>query len=148
MRHLFLLCLCGCVLLLAGFAWPHGASALGAQLVAPGATSPLLPVQRIDEALARLPTRQGFVHNAEGVPLFWRALDPGAYRLDYAYAAGAAMDFELDFTAPQAVSAPRGTVLLLHGWMMDGGSLLPWSLQLAQAGYRSISLDLRNHGRS
>ena len=150
MRRLFLLCLCGCVLLLVGFASPDGARALGAQLVAPSATSPLLPVQRIDEALSRLPHREGFVRNADGVPLFWRALDPGDYRLDYAYSAGDTqhMDFELDFATPKAATAPRGTVLLLHGWMMDGGSLLPWSLQLAQAGYRTISLDLRNHGRS
>ena len=150
MRRLILFCLCGCVLLLAGFAWPDGSRALGGQLVAPGGVSQLLPVRRIDDALARLPHREGFVHNADGVALFWRAIDPGAYRLDYAYRAGDTqhMDFELDFSTPQAATAPRGTVLLLHGWMMDGGSLLPWSLQLAQAGYRTISLDLRNHGRS
>jgi len=150
MRRLFLYCLCGCVLLQAGFAWPDGGRALGGHLVAPGGVSPLLPVQRIDDALARLPHREGFVHNADGVPLYWRALDPGAYRLDYAYrpAATRPMEFELAFSAPEATTVPRGTVLLLHGWMMDGGSLLPWSLQLAQAGYRTISLDLRNHGRS
>ena len=39
-------------------------------------------------------------------------------------------------------------MVLLHGWMMDGDSLLPWALQFAQHGYRSISLDLRNHGHS
>lgn len=150
MRRLLSLCLCACMLLLAGFAWPDGAGALGGQLVAPGGVSPLLPTGRIERALARLPHREGFVHNADGVPLYWRALDPGAYRLDYAYRAGTTehMDFELDFSTPQVATAPRGTVLLLHGWMMDGGSLLPWSLQLAQAGYRTISLDLRNHGRS
>lgn len=39
-------------------------------------------------------------------------------------------------------------MVLLHGWMMDGDSLLPWSLELAQAGYRVITIDLRNHGHS
>ena len=39
-------------------------------------------------------------------------------------------------------------MILLHGWMMDGGSLLPWALELAQQGYRTVALDLRNHGRS
>ena len=31
---------------------------------------------------------------------------------------------------------------------MDGGSLLPWSLALGQAGYRTVAIDLRNHGHS
>ena len=42
----------------------------------------------------------------------------------------------------------RGTVVLLHGWMMNGDSMLPWSLQLAESGYRVVTLDLRNHGQS
>lgn len=32
--------------------------------------------------------------------------------------------------------------------MMNGDSMLPWSLQLAQSGYRAITIDLRNHGHS
>ncbi len=140
-------------LLLAGFAWPGGDAALGRRLVEPGGASPLLPTARIEQALQRLPHREGVVTTSTGVPLFWRALDPGAYRLDYAYRPDGSergrMDFALDFSAPAATgTAPRGTVLLLHGWMMDGGSLLPWALQPAQAGYRTISIDLRNHGRS
>ena len=149
-RALLLLFAC---LLLAGFASPDGSTALGKRLVAPGGTSPLLPVSRIERATARLPHREGVVTTSGNVDVFWRAFDPGAYRLDYAYQAGShaqpRMDFSLDFQAPAPFAAPpRGTVLLLHGWMMDGGSLLPWSLQLAQAGYRTISIDLRNHGRS
>lgn len=148
-RALPLLCAC---LLLAGFAWPGAGEALGMRLVAPGGASPLLPTARIDQALARLPRRDGYVSGSGGVRLYWRALDPGAWRLDYAYRPDGSergrMDFALEFTAPETTVRPRGTVLLLHGWMMDGSSLLPWSLQLAQAGYRSISLDLRNHGRS
>lgn len=142
-----------CLLLLAGFTWPGSEVALSQRLVAPGAGSPLLQPARIERAFARLPHRDGYVETASGVALFWRALDPGAYHLAYAYRPGGSrrgrMDFALDFDAPAPFDAPpRGTVLLLHGWMMDGGSLLPWALQLAQAGYRSISLDLRNHGRS
>lgn len=149
-RALLLLSAC---LLLAGFAWPDGGDALARRLVAPGGTSPLLPVERIARTTARLPHREGTVTTPEGVRVFWRAFDPGAYRMDYAYRAGTdgrpRMDFSLDAHAPSRFQAPpRGTVVLLHGWMMDGGSLLPWSLQLAQAGYRTIALDLRNHGRS
>ena len=39
-------------------------------------------------------------------------------------------------------------MVLLHGWMMDGDSLLPWSLTFARAGYRVLTMDLRNHGHS
>ena len=147
-----LLFLCAC-LLLAGFAWPDAADMLGKRLVAPGGSSPILPTARIDRALARLPHREGYVATSAGVGLFWRAFDPGDYVLDYAYRPDGTqhgrMQFDLDFAVPRRTPiAPRGTVVLLHGWMMDGGSLLPWSLQLAQAGYRTISIDLRNHGRS
>ncbi len=149
-RALLLLCAC---LLLAGFAWPAGDVALSARLVAPGGASPLLQHDRIEQAFRRLPHREGTVATSAGVDVFWRALDPGAYRLHYDYRPDGSqrgrMDFSLDFAVPApAAGTPRGTVLLLHGWMMDGGSLLPWALQLAQAGYRTISLDLRNHGRS
>ncbi len=149
-RALLILCAC---LLLAGFAWPDAAEALGKRLVAPGGVSPILPTARIERSIAQLPHRQGWVETSAGVRLFWRAFDPGAYRLDYAYRPDGSqrgrMQFDLDARTPVAYAgAPRGTVVLLHGWMMDGGSLLPWSLQLAQAGYRTISLDLRNHGRS
>ncbi|TDK24415.1 alpha/beta fold hydrolase [Luteimonas aestuarii] len=152
MRRALLLSL-ACLLLLAGFAWPAPEAALSQRLVAPGAASPLLQPGRIEQAFARLPHREGYVDVSSGIALYWRTLDPGAYRLDYAYRTGGGqpgrMDFALDFSAPTPFDAPpRGTVLLLHGWMMDGGSLLPWSLQLAQAGYRTITIDLRNHGRS
>ncbi|HOU66124.1 MAG TPA: alpha/beta hydrolase, partial [Thermomonas sp.] len=139
-RALLILCAC---LLLAGFAWPDAADMLGKRLVAPGGVSPILPTTRIEASIARLPHRQGWVSTSAGVKLFWRAFDPGAYRLDYAYrpdgTQAGRMQFDLDAAAPvRYPGAPRGTVVLLHGWMMDGGSLLPWSLQLAQAGYRTI----------
>lgn len=147
-----LLPLCTC-LLLAGFVWPDGPRALGAQLVAPAGVSPLLPTQRIEDAVARLPHREGRITTSARVEVFWRSFDPGQYGLDYDYRPDGShrgrMDFSLYAHAPSLQPVqPRGTVLLLHGWMMDGGSLLPWALQLAQAGYRTISLDLRNHGRS
>ncbi|UNK42963.1 alpha/beta hydrolase [Luteimonas sp. S4-F44] len=141
-------------LLVAGFSsWPGLAASLAAHLVTPDGASPLLPQARLEAAYARLPHRSGYVTTTSGVALFWRALDPGDYRMDYAWTRppgeGAPLDVHLDFQPPVATgAATRGTVVLLHGWMMDGGSLLPWSLALAQAGYRTITLDLRNHGRS
>lgn len=149
------LALAGVCVMLAGFALssPMPPLSLSARLAAPGGTSPMVPTARIDALLARLPHRQGMVPGSEGVALHWLALDPGDYRLQYRYLGkgGRFPEFSLDATAPAADAtppAPRGTVILLHGWMMDGGSLLPWALELAQDGYRTIALDLRNHGRS
>jgi pimeloyl-ACP methyl ester carboxylesterase len=152
-RLLLLACAC---LLLTGYAWSTASTSLSERLVAPGGVSPLLPEQRIAAALAKLPNRSGRIQTPAGVPLFWRAIDPGDYRMRYRFrgigsdaAHPEQLDFSLDFSAPRTAPAtPRGTVILLHGWMMDGDSLLPWALQLAQAGYRSISIDLRNHGQS
>ena len=156
-----LLLVAGACLLLAGFTHSRTrdladpASALGARLAAPGGVSPLLPRARIEALLATLPTRSGHVTTPDGVPVYWRALDPGDYRLRYAYQGipgdeDSRMRYALSAQAPTHADAPppRGTVVLLHGWMMDGGSLLPWSLALAEHGYRTIALDLRNHGRS
>lgn len=42
----------------------------------------------------------------------------------------------------------RGTVVYLHGWGLDGGSMLAWALALADAGYDGVAVDLRNHGGS
>lgn len=156
MRLLLLACAC---LLLAGFTHSRTrdladpASALGARLVAPGGVSPLLPSAKIEALLATVPTRSGQILTPDGVPVFWRALDPGDYRMHYAWLGAHGgqrqrMDYTLSMQAPDHAVAPRGTVVLLHGWMMDGGSLLPWSVELAQRGYRTITVDLRNHGRS
>lgn len=151
LRLLALACVC---LSLVGFTSTHLPTlSLSDRLAAPGGVSPLLPRERIEALLTRLPHRNGFVTPAGGARLYWRAIDPGDYGMRYRYEGGTAdnrMDFDLDIAAPQAAPAiaPRGTVVLLHGWMMDSGSLLPWALELAQAGYRTIGIDLRNHGRS
>ena len=145
-----------CCLGAAGLGWATGHDALGERLIAPGGVSPLMDDENIAAALATLPNRSGLVATGAGIPLFWRALDPGDYRMRYAFSGlrtgadgHARLDYALAFEVPATPPpAPRGTVVLLHGWMMDGDSLLPWALALAQAGYRTITIDLRNHGRS
>lgn len=47
--------------------------------------STLLDTARISEAVAAVPNRHGFVTGRAGVPLFWRAFDPGRYGLRYQY---------------------------------------------------------------
>ncbi|MGY0651289.1 alpha/beta hydrolase [Luteimonas sp. A537] len=139
-------------LLIAGFFWPGIADALATQLVAPGGTSSLLPPGPINAALARLHDRDGHVTTGDGVDVFWRAIDPGDYRLRMSWPEGTTVADTfptLDFLAPSSPAPePRGTVVLLHGWMMHGDSMLPWALRLGEAGYRTIAIDLRNHGRS
>lgn len=140
-------------LLAAGFSsWPGMSASLAGLLVAPGGTSPLLPPAPINAALARLRDRSGHVTTGDGLDVFWRAVDPGDYDLSLSWPAGetVADTFpDLDFRVPAApADAPRGTVVLLHGWMMHGDSMLPWALRLGEAGYRTIAIDLRNHGRS
>jgi len=43
---------------------------------------------------------------------------------------------------------PKGTVLLLHGYLQNKNYVTPWAVKLAQAGYRCAVVDLRGHGAS
>jgi pimeloyl-ACP methyl ester carboxylesterase len=158
MKRLLLLLLAGAGLWLAACSSLDSSAAstsLSDRLVAPGGVSTLLDTARISEAVAAVPNRHGFVTGRAGVPLFWRAFDPGRYGLRYQYLAqhhenGEPLNTGLQLALPHPFKpqAPRGTVVLLHGWMMNGDSMLPWSLQLAESGYRVITIDLRNHGQS
>lgn len=44
--------------------------------------------------------------------------------------------------------APRGTVILLHGYGEAQFAMLPWGLRLAEEGWRCVLVDLRGHGAS
>jgi len=44
--------------------------------------------------------------------------------------------------------SPRGTILVLHGVLARGATMLPVAEGLARAGYRAVLPDLRGHGRS
>lgn len=45
-------------------------------------------------------------------------------------------------------AAPRGTVLLLHGYGLAQFSMMPWAFRLADEGWRCVLVDLRGHGKS
>jgi pimeloyl-ACP methyl ester carboxylesterase len=57
--------------------------------------------------------------------------------------------FDTDNSSPApAQIATRGTIVYLHGWSLDGSTMLPWAMALAERGYRGIAVDLRNAGGS
>jgi pimeloyl-ACP methyl ester carboxylesterase len=87
------------------------------------------------------------------------AIEPGDYgfrydlRLSYPEGGDPRVDrFEVGWRpAAQRVpwqGPPRGTVLLLHGYLQDKRSVTPWALALAEAGFRCALVDLRGHGAS
>jgi pimeloyl-ACP methyl ester carboxylesterase len=45
-------------------------------------------------------------------------------------------------------AAPRGTVVLLHGYGVAQFAMAPWALRLAEDGWRCVLVDLRGHGKS
>ena len=47
-----------------------------------------------------------------------------------------------------AVDGPAPTVVVLHGWGANASLLLPIAPYLHEAGYHTLFLDARNHGRS
>lgn len=59
-----------------------------------------------------------------------------------------AFHFSFDHAATPRALPVRGTVVYLHGWGMDGSTMLPWAWALAERGYRGIAVDLRNFGDS
>jgi pimeloyl-ACP methyl ester carboxylesterase len=44
--------------------------------------------------------------------------------------------------------APKGTILILHGYRDSKECMMHWALYLAQKGYRCVLADFRGHGRS
>lgn len=45
-------------------------------------------------------------------------------------------------------SAPKGTILVIHGFLSKSNSMLKRARELAEVGYRSVLVDLRGNGRS
>ncbi len=86
-----------------------------------------------------------------GPEIAYAVLEPRDYRLDYRYRRQGdemGMSFEFQAPAPRLPGPVRGTVVLLHGWTMDASTQGLWGMALAGQGYRTVLLDLRNHGFS
>lgn len=88
----------------------------------------------------------------DGPELAYRVVKPTAYGMEYHYArSDDGVEFRFNLGNPPEERAPvatTGTVVLLHGWGMDGSSMLPWALGLAENGWQAVMVDLRNHGAS
>jgi pimeloyl-ACP methyl ester carboxylesterase len=54
----------------------------------------------------------------------------------------------LDPAEPKNARMPLGTILVLHGFYDCKELVAHWALFLAEAGYRTVLVDLRGHGRS
>jgi len=89
--------------------------------------------------------------------LCYRIVEPADYHLTISstnWIAHGRKEFEFDFHADVPgrtniwTSAPRGTVVLLHGYGLAQFSMAPWALRLAQEGWRCVLVDLRGHGKS
>jgi pimeloyl-ACP methyl ester carboxylesterase len=89
--------------------------------------------------------------------LCYRVIEPADYHLKISstnWLEQGRKQFEFDFHADLPgqsnvwTSAPRGTVVLLHGYGLAQFSMAPWALRLAQEGWRCVLVDLRGHGKS
>jgi len=89
--------------------------------------------------------------------LCYRIVEPADYHLKISstnWLEDGRRQFEFTFHADLPggsnawTSAPRGTVVLLHGYGLAQFSMAPWALRLAQEGWRCVLVDLRGHGKS
>ena len=89
--------------------------------------------------------------------LFYRVVPPGDYHLsvvatNWMNRGKPRHRFTFRADLPGATNgftaAPRGTVVLLHGFGLDQACMAPWAIRLAEAGWRCVLVDLRGHGDS
>jgi len=84
-------------------------------------------------------------------------IEPGDYRHEYELMVQSADPSKPRYAVttrwePLPAGAPRlepkGTIVLLHGFWLSREAVLHWAIHLAQAGYRTVPVDLRGHGAS
>ena len=136
---------------------------LARSVVAPPNKSGIKPLFADGDILRRAPETFAATWTLEVGPpraqIAVASIEPG----DYGFTYDLQMDYPqgkepkiLRFTAdwrPASAKVPftqtpRGTVLLLHGYLQNRNSVTPWAVKLAQAGFRCIVFDLRGHGES
>jgi pimeloyl-ACP methyl ester carboxylesterase len=87
----------------------------------------------------------------------YRVINPGEYQLQESVTNWSELglkrtQFDFRTVLPgqtnEWTAAPRGTVILLHGYALAQFSMAPWAIRLAEAGWRCVLVDLRGHGQS
>jgi pimeloyl-ACP methyl ester carboxylesterase len=85
----------------------------------------------------------------DGVTLSYGTVAPAARGMEYTISRGTgSMTFKMRVREESRSVPSVGSVVFLHGWGLDASSMLPWALALSELGYRGVTVDLRNHGRS
>lgn len=136
---------------------------LAQQVVAPPNKSGIKPIFWDSPVVARGPIAYAEtwkIHMAEPpADIAVSSVEPGDYGLQYdlrlSYPEGRVPNID-SFNAywrpatevARRTEPPLGTIVLIHGYLMDKRFLVPWAVELAQAGYRCALVDLRGHGES
>lgn len=154
-----MLCAAGAGLLLSGCV----SSLLAQKIVAPPNRSGIKPLFADWEVLKHAPEAFDDTWMVDVGPppakLSVATVEPGDYgmvyelRLSYPEGKAPNVDFFHSYWKPAKQRAPRtgpprGTVLLLHGYLQNKNYVTPWAVRLAQAGFRCLVVDLRGHGQS
>lgn len=135
------------LLLIAGLL--AGCASLAGRIASPGDAPRPLHRDRQGEFESRLGITRHLLEGEAG-RLHYRRVPAATrgFRFEYERSGnGARFEFgaEKETFAPLT---PRGTIVFLHGWSMDGTTMLPWALAMAERGYDGIVPDLRSHGGS
>lgn len=89
--------------------------------------------------------------------MHYRVVEPADFRLQTASTNwlergkkyfGFTFDANMPGQPNEWTAAPRGTVVLLHGYRVGMYAMTPWALRLSQEGWRCVLVDLRGHGKS
>ncbi len=106
--------------------------------------------------LARAGFRRDMLSTGQGVRIAYWIAAPRAYRVKDTFQVRrkgkhASFSWNLGFDGDPTKApllAPKGSVLLLHPWSMNGAAMMMWGLHFAAAGYQVVMPDLRSQGDS
>lgn len=127
--------------------WLTGCAQLAVQQITEPPTHEPLAYQTDLEAFAGITTATW--QSPDGVQLAWRDVPAAKRGMTYVFQHKKdSADFDMDLEGKPEPLPEVGTVVYLHGWGLDGSTMVPWAMALSQRGWHGVSVDLRHHGRS